>query len=367
MDTTDRQEPSTYHGKDEGSGLCPGLRGIRADAPFPVWNMVVNKEQAETVKLIYRLYLEGYSAHAVAKELTKRGCLTPYGEKKKWHDNTVLNILRNEKYRGDALLQKYFTVDFLTKKLKVNRGEVRQYYVHEHHEPIISPEVFDWVQREMKRRKECKFRYCGVSIYTSKIFCGECGGVFGPKVWHSTDKYRRTVYRCNDRYKNYCHTPRLTIPEIQESFIKAVNKLLEGKDEVIANIRLLQQTVLKKDELLKEQARYKTDMNALADLTNQCMAENARKVQDQKEYEEREKSLLARYEAAKKRYEDITAKIHSQDARNEQLELFIRTLEKQGVVTTFDETLWATLLESITVYGKDDIRVKFRDGTVVGV
>lgn len=333
----------------------------------PDGNLVVNKDQAETVKLIYQLFIAGYCPHSIAKELTKRGCLTPVGAKKKWHQRSVESILTNEKYKGDALLQKKFTVNFLTKEQRENKGEVPKYYVHANHEAIISPQVFDWVQGEIKRRKESKIRYSGVSIYSSKIFCGECGGVYGAKVWHSTDKYRRTVYRCNDKFKNHCHTPHFTIEEIQAIFIKAVNKLLDIKGEVIANIRFLQREVCGKDELIKEQAKYNADMVALAELTSQCIAENARVAQDQKEYEKRYDSLVARYDAAKKGYEDTTAKIHSQDARNEQLELFIRTLEEQGVVTAFDKTLWATLLESITVYSKEDIQVKFRDGTVVKV
>lgn len=103
------------------------------------------------MKLIYRLFLDGYTFHSIAGELTAGGLETP-AKKKRWYPRTVESILTNEKYKGDALLQKRFTVNFLTKETKANEGEVPQYYVENNHEAIISPQVFDWVQEEIKRR-----------------------------------------------------------------------------------------------------------------------------------------------------------------------------------------------------------------------
>lgn len=89
-----------------------------------------------------------------------------------------------------APMQKCFTVDFLTKKRKVNEGEVPQYYVEHSHEPIITPEEFDKVQTELARRKQISRQYSGKSIFSSRIVCGDCGSYFGSKVWNSTSKYR---------------------------------------------------------------------------------------------------------------------------------------------------------------------------------
>src|SRR5690625_6974423 len=79
--------------------------------------------------------------YGIAKELTKDGILTP-AKKQKWSAGTVKSILSNEKYKGDALLQKSYTVDFLSKKKKINEGEIPQYYVENNHEAIIDPAVF---------------------------------------------------------------------------------------------------------------------------------------------------------------------------------------------------------------------------------
>ena len=105
--------------------------------------------------------------------------------------STIHNILRNEKYKGDALLQKTYTVDFLSHKVKKNNGEVQQYYVENSHEAIIDEREWDMVQLELARRERIGKAYSAKSLFSSKLVCGECGGIYGPKVWHSNDPYRK--------------------------------------------------------------------------------------------------------------------------------------------------------------------------------
>ena len=120
-------------------------------------------------------------------------------------------VLGNEKYKGDALLQKKFTVDFLTKKMKVNEGEVPQFYVEGSHPAIVDPAEWDLVQKELARRKSHPGQRFWNNGFGGKIVCGECGAAFGPKVWHSTDAYRRTVWQCNRKYQ-----PRPTTHQTEE-------------------------------------------------------------------------------------------------------------------------------------------------------
>lgn len=111
------------------------------------------ESEAEIVRMIYHLFIEGKTSSTMAKYLSASGILSP-GGKKKWQVRTVDSILTNEKYKGDALLQKRFTVDFLNKKIKDNEGEVPQYYVQNRHHAIIDPDEFDAVQVEIERRKK---------------------------------------------------------------------------------------------------------------------------------------------------------------------------------------------------------------------
>ena len=169
--------------------------------------------------------MEGLTPGAIAKELTADGIPTP-SRKQRWQTSTVESILQNEKYKGAALLQKCFTVDFLTKKRKVNEGEVPQYYVEHSHEAIISPVEWDMVQAEIARRKTLGRAYSGNSVFSSKLVCGDCGSFFGQKVWHSTDAYRKVIWRCNSKFKGEkkCATPHLDTDTIQQKFLIAYNR-----------------------------------------------------------------------------------------------------------------------------------------------
>ena len=157
-------------------------------------------EEAEIVRDIYRMFIEGMSTNAIAKRLTDNGVPTPSG-KSKWQRQTIDSILANEKYKGSALLQKKFTIDFLQKKMKPNEGEVPQYYVEHSHLPIIPPDEWERVQLEIARRRNSEKRTnCG-SSFSAKLVCGDCGEFYGLKVWHSNSKYRRTIWQCNGKFK----------------------------------------------------------------------------------------------------------------------------------------------------------------------
>lgn len=188
-------------------------------------NLAVNEKEAALVRRIYRLFLQGKSPYAIAKLLTEEQVKTPSG-KDVWSKQVVRNILTNEKYKGDALLQKGFTVDFLTKKKKRNNGEIPQYYVEGNHEPIISAEIFDMVQEEFYRRKPPNQRLDTVDLFSAKIFCGNCGELFHPKIRYSTNNYRKVIWHCRSGDSGDCSSPHLVDDEIKLIFIKAVNKVL---------------------------------------------------------------------------------------------------------------------------------------------
>lgn len=134
------------------------------------------------------MFRNGKSPSYIARHLTAQDIPTP-GGKKVWQAQVIESILTNEKYKGDARLQKKFTTDFLTKKQKKNEGEVPQYYVENSHPAIIEPRAWDEVQGIMKRRKTSGKRHeCG-SPFSGIVICGDCGSVYGSKVWHSNDPY----------------------------------------------------------------------------------------------------------------------------------------------------------------------------------
>ena len=330
-------------------------------------SLVINEEQAVTVRLIYRMFIEGGTTHAIAKHLTSQGIPSP-GGKPKWNSATIKSILTNVKFKGDAHLQKTFTVDFLTKRKKVNEGEIPAYYVEGSHPAIIEAAVFDMVQQEFERRKACANRHSGVSLFSSKIKCGICGSWYGSKVWHSTSKYRRTIYQCNGKFKGAekCRTPHFYEDDIKRMFVTAVNILLADKDDIISAFDLVRDEVFDTTSLEAERDARHSEMTIASEMMQKAIEKNARITQDQDEYQKRYAGLVERYETAKTRFEKLAGQISDKDTRCRAMEAFIAELAKQdGLLAEFNERLWHGLVDYATATADGKVRFKFKDGSEI--
>lgn len=194
--------------------------------------LAVNTDEAKIVKLIYWLFLAGKTDQAICRYLDARCIPSPSG-KRRWHPNVVHSILSNEKYKGDALLQKQFTVDFLSKRMKKNEGELPKFYVTKGHQPIVSDEVFELVQAERSRRTVFDGRYSCKQQLSSKLFCGGCGSFYGQKIAHSNDKYRNHFWRCNSFYTPGFHAPKLHDEMLRDCCQKALLFLYDRYSYVV--------------------------------------------------------------------------------------------------------------------------------------
>jgi DNA invertase Pin-like site-specific DNA recombinase len=324
-------------------------------------------DEAATVRDIFRMFMNGMTFSAIAKRLTDNNIPTPAG-KKVWQAAVIRSILQNEKYKGDALLQKCFTVDFLTKKQKVNEGEVPQYYVENSHPAIILPDEFDAVQVEIERRaSRGKPTRCG-SPFSGKIICGECGGIYGSKVWHSIDEYRRTIWRCNEKYKgeSKCNTPHITEDEIKDSFLIAFNKLMEGRDELVINCRIAQGTLTDTSAIDSELDELRSEIEVVLELSRKAIYENSRIAQNQEEWTERNNSYLERHRKATERVRELEELKRERLSKNKALETFIREIESRPlVIDGFDERLWAVAVDTATVMKDGKTVFRFRNGTEI--
>ena len=332
-------------------------------------NLVINEEQAKIVRRIYGLFLQGRSPYKIAKTLTEEGIPTP-GGKRVWSKSVIDSILTNEKYKGDALLQKVYTTDFLTKKKKKNEGEVPQYYVQGNHAAIIEPDIFDRVQRLMKARKPGKNRCSCTSIFSSKIKCGDCGSWYGSKVWHSNDKYRKVVWQCNHKYDSgeKCTTPKLEEDEIKKIFIAALNALNKDKSSIIAAFEEIKNTAFSTDELQEKETALTDELNIVSNMLNECINTNARVAQDQTEYNKQFSSLNDRLETLNAELKKIKEEISDKQSQRETMEIFMDELKKlHDQVELFDEDAWYSLVDYITVYSKDDILVTFSNSTEIKI
>lgn len=338
-------------------------KGESKDAP-----PVINEEQAEIVRKIYRLFLQGKTSWAIAQHLTAEGIPTPSG-KIKWAVSTIDSILTNEKYKGSAILQKTFTVDFLTKKIKVNEGEIPQYYVENSHPAIIDPDEWEVVQHEVARRRALGRKYSGNSVFATRIICGDCGGFYGSKVWNSNNsKYRRTIWQCNEKFKGAekCSTPHFSEEVIKERFVAAVNQLLNGQAEVIANCERVRDLLTDCTDIDSEIATLIGELEVVTELTRKCIEENSQVAQNQDEYQARYASYCERYNGLAARINDLQQQRESRQSRRSDFDIFIKAFKKlDSTVTTFSDRLWQTLLDSVTVQSDGKLLFKFNNGMIV--
>ncbi len=227
-----------------------------------------------------------------------------------------------------------FTVDFLQKKTKPNEGEVPQYYVEGSHPAIIEPDEWDHVQAEFARRKELGNVYSGKSVLSAKLVCEDCGGFFGSKVWHSTDRCHRTVWQCNNKFKGgeRCLMPTVDTETIQQLFIKAYNQMMGNKKQIIEDCELMRKKLTDFKSLDADIECQFEETQVVAELVKAAVNDNAATAQSQKAYLEKYEALTQRYETAAAELERLQnlRTLHSQ--KDNSMALYIRTLKKQPTV-----------------------------------
>lgn len=339
-------------------GYCKGADGLPEIVP----------EEAEIIREIYRMFLEGKAPSYIARSLTACGISSP-GGKERWRPETVKSILSNEKYKGDALLQKTFCTDFLTKKFKVNEGEVPQYYVENSHPAIITPEMFDAVQIELKRRKNSGHRHCTPHCFSGRIYCDECGGLYGSKVWNSNTRYKTTVWQCNKKYDGHaaCATPSLRTETIEEAFVRALNQIIENKNEIIQMCVTVLTERSDTSALEAEQASLRVEMDVISGLMQRQIDLNARMAMDQAEYQRQFDEYAARFEAAKHRMAEADAQREALTAKRGQIMGYLQNLRGQGLISEFDEALWYGTVEQVRVTKESKLRFIFKDGVDIEI
>lgn len=327
--------------------------------------LVIVPEEAGIVRRIYSEFVSGKSTFTIAKRLTDDGIPTP-GGKDKWRATTVESILSNEKYKGAALLQKTYTVDFLTKKLKKNEGEVKQYYIEHSHEAIIGENEWELVQMELRRRKQLGRRYSGNSVFGARLVCGDCGAFYGTKTWNSTDKYRRVIWQCNEKFSNEkrCTTPHLEEDDIKARFLKAFNSLFPMKEQLVDDCRLIRDRLTDTSDIEAAMDDLLAEMEVVTGLMRKAIEENATVAQD---------AFSARYQGYEKRYDTLQVKIgklqeqkETRNAKAREISTFITELEKRTEpVTEFDDLLWLAVIDTVLVNHDGTLVFRFRNGEEV--
>lgn len=337
-------------------------------------NLVIVPEEAEIVRRIFREYLEGKSAISIIKGLEKDGLRNGAGHLK-WHDSNIYQILKNEKYAGDAMLQKYYTVDFLTKKRVRNDGYVPKYFVENSHEGIVTREEFAAVQAEIARRNNLRgYTKTGKSEFSSKypfsgiLYCNRCGAKFNRQIW-GVGRRKKPVWICNNHKLNgneACSQKAIAERKLEQAFVRAVNQVIGGKeaflDRLFANIYESLDSI--EHEYSEEQINER-----LAELQQEIMSlvrVNAKTGLDTGSYSNEYGQLTAEME----RLRMVRQKLQDQDAqkviriqRIDELRQFVQ--EQEIPLARFDGNLLRRLVEKVRVMSLDDFTFVFKTGAEI--
>lgn len=330
-------------------------------------------EEAEVVRRIYRRYLEGCSEGQIQKELTLDGIATAKGVKA-WSHQVVHSILTNEKYAGDALLQKTFTTDCISKTVKKNTGELPQYYIKDNHPAIIPRDIYQRVQEEMARRtskrkvmqksgKTEQGKYSAKYALSERLVCGECGSPYKRCTW-ARNGVKRIVWRCVSRLefgKKYCHeSPSIEEDKLHTAILTALNRVIEASNGLQEELTETLQMVCAQEgdgdnmlelefELETLTARQNTLLDqALANMEDLTITEQLKTLLEEKQL------LQARIDTAKK---DAANRI-SEDSRMAELTACLE--EHLSGFQQYDDGIVRQFVERITVVDAETIRIKFR-------
>ena len=337
--------------------------------------------EAKIVRGIFRRFLEGATSTMIAKELNGAGIPCParksqLGEEEtgtekdkrkiaRWSPSTVESILTNEKYKGDAILQKTYCTDYIQKTFVENDGsEIPKYYAQNSHPAIISSEVFDLAQMELEWRKSLNGSYSGKSCFASRVVCGDCGAFYGSKVWHSTDAYRRVIWRCNNKYGGdvKCSTPHVTQEELEKAFVSVMQKVITEKDAIFAVCREVLDEVLDTSELDRIATRLQDQALGMAERVRKLIEENARVRRDQEEYQREYEALVAEHEKLSQQIQDVEVQRKDKADRRRRIEVFLRMLEEQGECRRFEPYTFVALVDKVVVRQDGKLNFCFRNG-----
>jgi len=346
--------------------------------------LVIVPEEAELVRRIFRLYLEGNSVIQIKKILESEGITTVTGGTK-WWDSTINKMLTNEKYMGDVLQQKTYTIDFLTKKRVKNDGIVPQYYIEDDHEAIIPKELFYQVQEEKARRASLsktvaarrakqeqekeKSKYSSKFALSDIMVCKECGQPYRRQVWSKYGQ-KSAVWRCENRLKNgtkNCkHSPTFKENVLHEAIMTAINSVVENRGEFVGAFRENVIRVIGSYSTRNISTEYDGQIEKLQGEMLALIEENAKQGVVTEDFDERYKGISEQIKDLKQKKLERVREQKMAENFQQRLDDMDACLKKTTCeVRDFDNDLVRRLLQSIKAVKDDMIEIQFKSGIVM--
>ena len=346
-------------------GELVGFQGcLGYDYDVVTKSLSVNEEGANTVRYIFDRYVAGAGSTMIARELNEQGIMTIKGNP--WSSSSVMGIINNEKYKGDILLGKTFTVDPISKRRLENLGEEDRFYIRNHHEPIVSEETFARAQEIRERRGGGKKsvapgkreKFSRQYAFSCLLECGFCGGNLSRRAWHSQSKYKKTIWQCvksTKHGKRYCPDSK-GIPEnvIEDAFIESYKMLCaDNKDVLEEFIRRVEKT-LSEDSIEDKIMKLNKSVDNIQYKRKKLLNNYLSGVVAQDIYEETDVSLQRKLSDAKANLKMLEQQIDEEGSLKRRVSDFKRALSKNEVLEEFDRGIFESIIEKVIVGGYDE-------------
>ena len=328
----------------------------------------VNEEEAKVVRYIFKRYIEGMGAHVIARELEQMGALTNRGNKS-WYDSTVLGIIKNEKYKGDLLQGKTFTVDPITKRRLGNLGEVDQYLMKDHHEPIISEEMWEQAQAILKRRtvvyensnvdpNSYREQYSRKFAFSCMVKCGFCGASLTRRSWHSGSKYHKNIWLCisSSKYgKKNCPESKGIAEEVLESaFVESYRMITNDHKDVLEEFLQRTEEELHSDATLQEIDRIKKELKQLDQKMQRLLDMHLEQQIDFGTYEDKKLEIIKEQQLKTTELKRLQGEADVEKDLRKRLDAMRKLLSEAPILKEFDRNVFESIVEKVIVGGYDD-------------
>lgn len=320
----------------------------------------VNEKEAELVRYIFDQYASGRGAYMIAKELTAAGHKTRLG-RSEWQDTAILGIIKNEKYKGDLLQGKTFTIDPISKRRLENYGEEDQFYIKNHHEPIVSEEVFNKAQAILHRRgsqrlnstKGKRDKYSRKFAFSSMLECAFCGSNLSRRNWHSGTTHEKVIWQCvtaTKKGKKHCpHSKALTEEIIEDAFIESYRLLCRDHMDVLDELMKRMQTVFSDHNHTRRLGKVKNEIQLLEQrrcrLIDLCLDEKIDRATYERKYEELEQQLTGLLEEQAQLEKSSREEIDVE----KRLEHLRKVLQNNEVLSSFDRNVFESIVDKVIV------------------
>ena len=346
-------------------GELVGFQGcLGYDYDVATKSISINEEGAEIVRYIFDRYVAGAGSSMIARELNEQGITTIRGNR--WTSSSVMGIINNEKYKGDILLGKTFTVDPISKRRLENLGEEDRFYIKDHHEPIISAETFARAQEIRERRNGGRKsvtlgkreKYSRQYAFSCLLECGFCGANLSRRRWHSSSKYKKTIWQCVKSTKDgkrFCPDSK-GIPEqvIEEAFIESYKMLCADNKDVLDEFISRVEKTLSEDSVRDKVLKLQKSADNLQAKRKKLLENYLEGVVAQDIYEETDVGYERKLSDIKANLAMLEQQMEDEVSLKRRVTDFKKALSKNGVLEEFDRGIFESIIEKVIVGGYDE-------------